>query len=304
MRKTLPLVALLLLLIAAVTHKTEGQSRSVRQLAPGVFTRIGDRDARQPANTSWVEFRDFVVVIETNTPWGIRAVLPEIRKTTSKPIRYAFDTHYHWDHTQGNSVMADESVTVVCSQDCANELATKGKGEWDQMGKAAGEYSLAPYRLQQPSLVFGDFMAIDDGVRRLELRRVGPAHTIGDAVAFLPNEGILFTGDLCVNWRSGNNVGDRDADPQNWVRVLDDLAKWEVKTVVPGHGDVGTVETLRGQSAFLHDLWTQVAAGKKAGKTLEQLQKEVNLSRHGNFSADEQQNQSAIRAVFRKAPAR
>jgi hypothetical protein len=71
---------------------------------------------------------------------------------------------------------------------------------------------------------------------------------------------------------------------------------------VPGHGEVGTVETLRGQSAFLDDLWTQVAAGKKAGKTLEQLQKEVNLSRHGNFSADEQQNQSAIRAVFRQAP--
>ena len=55
-------------------------------------------------------------------------------------------------------------------------------------------------------------MVIDDGERRLELRRVGPAHTIGDAVAFLPREGILFTGDLCVNWRFGNNVGDRDAD--------------------------------------------------------------------------------------------
>ena len=43
--------------------------------------------------------------------------------------------------------------------------------------------------MQQPSVVFGDFMAIDDGERRLELKRVGPAHTIGDAVVFLPNEG-------------------------------------------------------------------------------------------------------------------
>ncbi len=304
MRKILPPVTLLLLLVVAYTRTTQGQSRSVHQLAPGVFTRIGDRDARQPANTSWVEFRDFVVVIEANTPWGIRAVLPDIKKTTSKPIRYVFDTHYHWDHTQGNSVMADEGVTVVCSQDCATELAAKGKGEWDQMSKTTGEYSLAPYRLQQPSVVFGDFMAIDDGERRLELRRVGPAHTIGDAVAFLPNEGILFTGDLCVNWRSGNNVGDRDADHQHWVQVLNDLARWKLKSVVPGHGDVGTVDTLRAQSAFLDDLWTQVAAGKKAGKTLEQLLKEVSLSRHGNFAADEAQNQSAIRAVFRKAPER
>jgi glyoxylase-like metal-dependent hydrolase (beta-lactamase superfamily II) len=302
MRRFLVPCSILLLLVAARQHTVRGQSGSVRQIAPGVYTRIGDRDSRQPANTSWIEFRHFVVVIEANTPWGIRAALPEIKKTTSKPIRYAFDTHYHWDHTQGNSVLADEGITVVCSQDCASELAVKGKREWDQMSKRTDQYSLAPYRLQQPSVVFGDFMAIDDGERRLELRRVGPAHTIGDAVAFLPNEGILFTGDLCVNWRSGNNVSDPDADHPHWVQVLDDLAQWKVKTVVPGHGEVGSVETLRAQRAFLDDLWRQVAAGKKAGRSLDQLQKEVTLSRHGNFAADEQQNQAAIRAVFRKAP--
>ena len=301
-RSLLPVVTLLLLGAAYV--QTQSQPRSVRQIAPGVYTRFGDRDARQPANTSWIEFQQFVVVIEANTPWGIRAILPEIRKTTSKPIRYVFDTHYHWDHTQGNSVMADEGVTVVCSQDCASELATKGKGEWDQMSKRTDEFSLAPYRMQQPSIVFGDFMAIDDGQRRLELKRVGPAHTIGDAVAFLPNEGILFTGDLCVNWRSGNNVSDRDADHPHWVQVLSDLATWKVKTVVPGHGDLGTVETLRAQGAFLDDLWKQVSAGKKAGRTADQLAAELNLSRHGDFAADQQQNQSAIRAVFRKAPER
>lgn len=301
MRRLLLLPLMLLLLTAAYVRTLHGEIRSVHQIAAGVFTRIGDRDARQPANTSWIEFRDFVVVIEANTPWGIRDILPEVRKTTMKPIRYVFDTHYHWDHTQGNSVMMEEGVTVVCSRDCAGELAVKGKTEWDQMSKNP-DYSLAPYRLQQPTVVFGDFMAIDDGERRLELRRVGPAHTIGDAVGFLPKEGILFTGDLCVNWKSGNNVGDRDADPQHWVQVLNDLAGWNVKTVVPGHGELGTVATLRAQSAFLDDLWTQVAGGKKAGKSVEQLLTDVNLSRHGDFAADQQQNQSAIRAVFRKAP--
>jgi cyclase len=301
-RRVLVLLIGILLLLAAYEHKVDGQNRVVQQLAPGVFMRQGDRDIRQPANTSWVEFRDFVVVIEANTPWGIRAILPEIRKTTMKPIRYVFDTHYHWDHTQGNSVMADEGVTVVCSQDCASELGTKGKGEWDQMSKATGEYSLAPYRLTLPSVAFGDFMAIDDGERRLELRRVGPAHTIGDAVAFLPREGILFTGDLCVNWRSGNNVGDPDANHPHWAQVLTEMAGWNVKTVVPGHGGVGTTGTLRAQSAFLDDLWKQVSAGKKAGKTVEQLLKEVDLSKHGDFAADPAQNQSAIRGVFRKAP--
>jgi glyoxylase-like metal-dependent hydrolase (beta-lactamase superfamily II) len=167
---------------------------------------------------------------------------------------------------------------------------------------ANAQYSLAPYRMQQPAMVFGDVLAIEDGVRRLELRKVGPAHTIGDAVAFLPDEGIVFTGDLCVNWRFGNNVGDRDADIPHWVQVLSDIAQWKVKTVVPGHGSPGTVDTLKAQGAFLDDLWTQVAAGKRAGKTVDQLINEVDLSKHGDFAADAQQNRAAVRQLFRKAP--
>jgi cyclase len=299
MRRLLLYSVLAALLVLAYEKTADMQGGPVRQLAPGVYSRQGDKDARLPANTSWIEFRDFVVVIDANTPWGIQLALPEIKKTTSKPITFAFDTHYHWDHTQGNSTLVDQGVTVICSQDCANELATKGKGEWDSMSRNQ-TYSLAPYRLQQPGVAFGDFMAIDDGERRLELRRVGPAHTIGDAVAYLPKEGILFTGDLLVNWRFGNNVGDRDADVPHWVQVLHDLAKWNAKTVVPGHGSLATTDTLLAQSAFLDDLWKQVSAGKKAGRTVDQLLEEVDLSKHGDFAADQQQNQAAIRQVFRK----
>jgi glyoxylase-like metal-dependent hydrolase (beta-lactamase superfamily II) len=287
------------LLVAALAQQSE--NGRVRQIAPGVFFRQGDRDRRQPANTSWVIFKNYVVVIDANTPWGIKEALPEIRKTTDKPIRYVFDTHYHWDHSWGNSVMVDAGVTVVCSRDCASELKDKGKREWDR-NPTSGEYSLTSYRLEQPGLAFGEFLAFDDGDRRLELRRMGPAHTIGDAVAYMPKEGILFTGDLCVNWKSGNNVGDRDADPQNWVRALNEMTKWNLNAVMPGHGSPGTVDTLRAQSAFLDDVWKQVSAGKKAGKTVDQLTKEISLTRHGDFAADGQQNAAAIRAMFAKAP--
>ena len=301
MRRILLLSVSVALLFVALAQQSERPSARVRQLAPGVYTRDGDRDRRQPANTSWVIFRDYVVVIDANTPWGIREILPEVRKTTAKPIRYVFDTHYHWDHTWGNSVLVDSGVVVVCSQDCAQELSTKGKREWER-NPTSGEYSLTPYRMEQPGIAFGDFMALDDGERRLELRRMGPGHTIGDSVAYLPREGILFTGDLCVNWRSGNNVSDRDANHPNWVRALNEMATWNVKTVIPGHGSPGTTETLRAQSAFINDLWTQVSAGKRAGRTADQLVHEINLSPHGDFAADAQQNAAAIRSVFAKAP--
>lgn len=301
LRRTTIVVMFGALLLAALGQQGEIPAGRVRQLAPGVFFREGDRDRRQPANTGWVIFRNYVVVIDANTPWGIREVLPEIRRTTDKPIRYVFDTHYHWDHTWGNSVLADSGATVVCSRDCAQELLTKGKGEWER-NPASAEYSLKPYRMEQPGIEFGDFLAFDDGQQRLELRRMGPAHTIGDAVAFLPREGILFAGDLCVNWRSGNNMGDRDADHPGWVRALNELTRWNVRTVVPGHGSVGTVETLRAQSAFIDDLWQRVTTGKRAGRTAEQLSQEIDMTRHGNFAADARQNAAAIRALFAKAP--
>jgi glyoxylase-like metal-dependent hydrolase (beta-lactamase superfamily II) len=291
------------LFVGVYHHQVNSQPGSVRQLAPGVWARIGDNSVRQPANTGWIEFKDFVVIIDANTPWGAQAALAEVKKTTAKPIKYVFDTHYHWDHSQGNSVMVDQGIAVICSEDCANELmSAKGTGEWASMSKRTDQYSLAPYRMERPTMTFGDRMAIDDGTRRVEFRKMGPAHTIGDAVAVLPREGILFTGDLCVNWRQGNNVADRDADLVNWAKVLLDMASWNVTMVVPGHGDVGTTATLRAQSAFLSDLWNQVSAGKRAGKTLEELLKEVDLSKNGDFAATPQQNQNAIRAAFRKAP--
>jgi len=75
-RRAAVLVVFLFLLVVAYEHAAESQGGPVRQLAPGVFSRQGDKDVRQPANTSWVEFRTFVVVIEANTPWGIRVILP------------------------------------------------------------------------------------------------------------------------------------------------------------------------------------------------------------------------------------
>ena len=80
------------------------------------------------------------------------------------------------------------------------------------------------------------------------------------------------------------------------------MAAWNVKTVIPGHGSPGTPQTLRAQSAFIDDLWKQVSAGKRAGKTAAQLIQEINLTPHGDFAADPQQTASAVRNVYAKAP--
>jgi cyclase len=291
--------AFLLLLVVAF-ERGVGQPNAVRELAPGVFFRQGDRDRQQPANCGWILFKDYVFVIDANFPWGAREILPEIKRTTNKPIRFVFDTHYHGDHAYGNALFVDAGAAVVCSADCAGESRTKGQAGWDK-NNATGELSLKPYRLEHPTIVFGDNMAFDDGQHRVELKKMGPGHTKGDSVAYLPKEKILFTGDLCVNWKYGNNVADADADIPNWVRVLGDLARWDAKIVVPGHGALGTVEIMRGDQAYIDDMWKQVVAGRRAGKSADDLVKEIDLSKHQPYGGDPERNAGSIRAMCRKA---
>jgi cyclase len=284
------------LLLFAAAHS---EGTGVRELAPGVFFWQGDHILRKPANCTWILFKDYVLVIDANFPWGAREILPEIKRTTNKPIRFLFDTHYHSDHTFGNSLFVDDGASVVCSEECSAELKTKGKAEWDKW-REAGAHSLAGARLELPTLTFADQIAFDDGDRRVEIKRLGPAHSKGDAVAYLPKEKILITGDLCVNWTWGNNMADPDADYDNWTRVLDDLARWDVRTVVPGHGSLAAADTLLAQREYIADIVRQVRTGVRATKTADQLLAEIDLSRHGSFGANVQQNAGSIRAVYRK----
>jgi cyclase len=279
-----------------------GEESHMQKLAPDVFFWQGDHVLRKPANCTWIILKDYVVVVDANFPWAAREIIPEIRKTTNKPVRFVFDTHYHSDHTFGNSVFADAGASVIMSDASAEELKTKGKAAWDGW-KETGEHSLIGFRLEYPILTFTDKLAIDDGNHRIELIKVGPGHTRGDAVAYLPKEKILMTGDLCVNWKWGNYIGDPDADYDGWIRILGELAQKDVRTVVPGHGDPGTASTLLGERDYLADMLQQVRAGIRAGKTADQLASEIDLSRHGSFGSKEHakgmSNANAIRGMYR-----
>lgn len=270
----------------------------VHVAAPGVYYRQSEDEKRIIATTSWIEFKDFVVVIDANFPWGARAILQDLRKTTSKPIRFVFDTHYHGDHSYGNGVFAEQGATIVSSDDTAADSVAKDPAAWAK-NTDTGIYDLKQYPLVHPQLTFHDRIAIDDGARRLELIRVGPAHTRGDAVAWLPKERIVFTGDLCTT-RAQNNLGDPGFNPGGWLHSLDELERLNPAIVIPGHGVQGTVDALRGQRAYLAAVIDAVKAGIARGVTLDQLQNRIDLSSHKPWSDSGKRDAAAIAAVYRK----
>ena len=291
MKPTLPLI---LALVATIT--LSAQKPLVKELAPGVFYYFGDELQKKSANCLWVIFKDYVIAMDANYPWGAGEIIGEIRKTTSKPIRYVFNTHYHHDHTFGNAVFVDSGATVISTTATAIEMQTLGQREWDE---GWGGRSMRDHRREFPTLTFDQKLVFDDGQHRVELIKMGPAHTLGDAVAYLPKEKILVTGDLCVNGNPwGNNVADQNADYNKWLTVLDTLASWNIQTVVPGHGELGTPTTLRNQRAYLADMFTQVRRGIAAGKTKDQLLKQINLSRHPVYGENTISSERSIRAMY------
>jgi cyclase len=281
------------LLLLALIRSGGGAESTVQQLAPDVFYWQGNRENHEQTNVGWVIFKDYVLVIDANFPWGAQKIIPEIKKTTDKPIRMVFNTHYHADHAYGNNVFVDAGAAVVATEDCAAESRSKGPAD------VLNQTKEKPSRMEHPSILFRDRMVIDDGKRRVELIKLGPAHSKGDAVAFIPAERILFAGDLTVNWTLGNNLSDPDANYNNWIRGLDEMISWNPAIVAPGHGTPGNTGTLKGQRAYLNEIWSKVQSGAAAGMTPEQILETVRVSEYQPFAADAARTSGAVRTMYR-----
>lgn len=285
-----------IILAFLLSANLNAQKPIVKELARGVYFYFGDELQKKSANCVWVIFNNYVLVIDANYPWGADEIIQEIRKTTMKPIRYVFNTHYHHDHTFGNAQFVDSGAIIVSTKETSDDMKTLGQREWQE---GWGGRSMKEYRREFPSLTFDQRLVFDDGIQRVELIKVGPAHTRGDGVAYLPRAKILVTGDLCVNGNPwGNNVADPHVDYNKWLTVLDTLSSWDISILIPGHGTPGTTQTLKNQRSFLADMLFQVQQGIRAGKSKDDLVKEIDLSRHPVYGQNKVSIARSIRAMY------
>jgi cyclase len=262
MRPSLPLIVLALAASAAA------QINTVQTVAPGVYFHQGD-PKRGHSNNGWVVFDDYVMLIDANYPSGADVVVPKIKDTTDKPVRIVFDTHHHADHAYGNQVWINAGAVPVAYVGAIEEMKKVETGyyggppgRWEEAAKKRPD--VAGSKLKPPSVLFPKEMFIDDGHERVELRWYGVAHTHGDAVAWMPKEKILFTGDVCVNGPH-NNVN--DGDVAQWIQTLERLKALGAVTVCPGHGPMGGPEIIADQQAYFVALQQQVRALIDAHKT-------------------------------------
>jgi cyclase len=244
----------------------EGMAEAVKEdlVAPDVYFHEGQVSDTADAvcNNGWIMFEDYVLVIDANFPAGAKLIIGKIRALTDKPIRFAFDTHHHGDHAYGNQVFVENGGVPVAHSGVIQEMKQyetgyygHEPGRWEKETKNRSD--LKTTKLKPPSVLFSKDLVFDDGKHRVELMHLGVAHTHGDAVAWLPKERILFTGDVCVNGPY-NYVGDGDVG--KWVATLDVARKLEPRIVCTGHGPRSSGTVLDDQRMFFMALREQVGA--------------------------------------------
>lgn len=229
-----------------------GQLNTVKEVAPGVYFHEGDLRGKGHCNNGWVIFNDYVLVLDANFPSGAREIIPKIKAQTSKPIRFAFDTHHHGDHAYANQVWIDNGAVPVAHENVVSEMRKYDTGlfggppgRWESEAKERED--LRSTRLAAPSLLYRDLMVFDDGTHRVELRYFGIGHTHGDGFAWLPKERILFTGDAAVNGPF-NYMG--DGDSRAWIDTLAKAQALGATVIAPGHGPLGDGGVLEAQRQF------------------------------------------------------
>lgn len=271
-----------MLLTLAILVSAAGWARSwfaptettVTQLAPGVFFR---KTQTEPefigCNQGWVIFKDFVLVIDANFPNQAEEVIKLIRKQTDKPIRYVFDTHYHGDHADGNPMYTQIGATAVASENSRHLFETKGIAGFEKSRQEKPD-EYGPLKYQKPDIYFPRKLIIDDGTQRVELLHFGHAHTAGDAVAWLPKHGILFSGDACVNG-AFNYTG--DSDTASWIGVLTTMSKLPIKVMAPGHGATSDKSLIATQKRYFVELRETVQRGIDQKKSLQEIKQSISL---------------------------
>ena len=234
----------------------------------------------------------------------------EIQGITNKPVRKIVNTHFHWDHWQGNQVYASANpgLEIVASQRTRENLTRPDAGvggipfiekqlttlpkEIDQLKdeitratspevKARLESNLhqAEAYLQElkglkpalPTRTLTSTVTLHEQGREIQLHLLGRAHTDGDVFVYLPREKVVVTGDAVIDWMPFLN----DGYPEDWVQTLTALEQLDFTRIIPGHGVVLPKSHLTFFRGYLSDL---IAAVKKAaadGASLDEMKKAV-----------------------------
>ena len=193
------------------------------------FTAEGD------PNSGVIIGDESVMIVEAQaTPRLANKVIEQVRKVTDKPISHVVLTHYHAVRVLGASAYGADQI--IMGEAARGMVMERGQEDWDsefqRFPRLFEGYESIP-GLTFPTTTFNDRMTVHLGKRRVDLMHLGRAHTAGDIVIHVPDENVMFTGDI-VEDHSACYCG--DGHFADWGTTLDAIKAYDVNSIAPGRG--------------------------------------------------------------------
>jgi cyclase len=292
----------------AQAQTTNASLFTIEKVADGVFAALAKPQALTNSNAAiFVLDRDVLVVDAHSKPSASAALLAQIKKeVTDKPVRYLANSHFHWDHTQGDITYkkADAEIEIIASnatkqlmmtlqrdrlkesldtvpglidavRSRQSRATTAQEREWceDQLRQLrAYQQEMKDYPLELPTLTFDKMHVIKDRSGELQLAFNGKAHTAGDIQAFSPSKKVVASGDAIIGFLPNLN----DGFPRLWPKTIDSVGAWKFDHLIAGHGPVQHGRARMAQFRnYIEDLTARIERAKKAGTPLAELQKTI-----------------------------
>lgn len=312
----------------------------IEKVADGIYFAQARPQAMTNCNASiYVGAKEVVVVDAHSKPSAAASLIAQIkREITEKPVRYVINTHFHWDHTQGNHAYraAEQKIDFIASDTTKKLMSELGvarmKASVGQVPQQVDELrartaksnsaaekafcadqirqleayqaELQNYTLELPTITFDKTYLLKDPAHDLHLEFCGHAHTAGDIVVFCPQKRTISSGDVI----HGFFPFIADGFPHAWPGTIQSIGQLEFTTILPGHASLQTGRTIMtNMSNYIEELTGKVEEGKKAGLTVPELQEKITAAslkslQSNGYGAYILQNNERFRPHFGPVP--
>ncbi|UXH46607.1 MBL fold metallo-hydrolase [Rossellomorea vietnamensis] len=245
---------------------------TLKEVKKGIYAAISKPGGGAVANAGFVDLGDGVIVFDTfNTQQASKALRDAAERITNQSVTWVVNSHYHGDHVRGNqtfkgtSILSSETTFEKMKEihppriekqkadiDGLTQYIESLEKQLDESGEATLQdqvsflhemkRSLPELELTLPNETFKEDKTIQGTRRSATLFTLGGGHSFCDSMLYLPEEKVIFMGDL-VFVHCHPTFFD-ETDPRKWMDILRKVKKLDIETVIPGHGDIGTKEDI------------------------------------------------------------
>jgi glyoxylase-like metal-dependent hydrolase (beta-lactamase superfamily II) len=269
----------------------------IEEIAENVYACLQPDKGIGTSNAGLVDYGDGLVV---DTFWD----LPHTRKmielyagVRTEPVKYVVNTHENGDHIWGNQLF--EGAEIIASQACAEAFGIRESPEMLQtiktmvdnpdpvlagFAKNLAIWDFTGIELTKPTRTFEDELILDLDGLEIRLIVVGPAHTPGDVIVYLPERGVVFAGDIVfshctpVGWQGSY---------EKWFAALDLIIKFSPDVIVPGHGPLCGVECAQELKDYLEHVRQESKVHFEAGLSSMEACKKIDLGPYAEWTEPE-----------------